>query len=171
MSVKGFNINGNVEKYDYNSLDNIPDISGGSTNEEWKLLIDVTIPEEDASVTLFVDKDSEGNPFEVEEINIIWQGIKVTDGTQSGKSWITLNPKNAGYNAGKYGYSSASYMYYTSQNNYTSAEGIRLGRGVIWKTGGADTRVGILPFDKITSVEVSGDGRKSFYGRVVIYGR
>ena len=40
MSIKGFNINGNIEKIDYNSLENLPDISGGSTNEEWELLQD-----------------------------------------------------------------------------------------------------------------------------------
>ena len=53
LSIKGFNINGNVEKYDYNSLENIPDISGGgSTNEEWVELLNTTLAEDVAYVDL-----------------------------------------------------------------------------------------------------------------------
>lgn len=37
MSIKGFNINGNVEKYDYNSLDNIPESGGSSGGSEWTI--------------------------------------------------------------------------------------------------------------------------------------
>lgn len=35
MSIKGFSVNGVVEKYDYNSLDNIPPDSGGSGSAFW----------------------------------------------------------------------------------------------------------------------------------------
>lgn len=164
MSIKGFNINGNVEKYDYESLDNKP---------EWKLITDITIPEEEAIVTLFVDKDSEGNPFKVEDVNIVWQGIQVTDGTKDGKAWISFNATKAGYNAGKCGFSTNGYFYYTSQNNYSNGVGVRAGKGVFWKTdsnlAGA-TVLNSLP-DGITSIEVSAYQQKSFYGRVVIYGR
>ena len=43
MSITGFNIDGNIEKYDYNSLENIPDFNGGS--EEWELVAEVTATE------------------------------------------------------------------------------------------------------------------------------
>lgn len=170
--IKGFKIKGNVEKYDYNSLENLPEISGGNT-KEWKLITDIIIPEENASVTLFVDKDGEGKPFRVEEVNIVWQGIQVTDGTKDGKAWISLNPTKAGYNAGKCGWATQNYFYYTSQNNYSSGVGIRLGKGILWKTDGNITNTTVLSAlpDRITSIEVSGYGQKSFYGRVVIYGR
>lgn len=43
MSIKGFKINGNVEKYDYESLDNIPDLpsGGGLSTTAANLLIEV----------------------------------------------------------------------------------------------------------------------------------
>ena len=43
MSIKGFNINGNIEKIDYDSLDNLPNIP---TSEEWEELVNVTLEEE-----------------------------------------------------------------------------------------------------------------------------
>ena len=161
------------EEYVDNAIKGI-EIGGGSTNEEWKLLIDVTIPEENASVTLFVDKDSEGKPFRVEEVNIVWQGIQVTDGTKDGKAWISFNPTKAGYNAGKLGTMTNGYFYYTSQNNYTNGIGIRWGKGALWKTETSSLAtmnvLNDLP-NGITSIEVSAYQQKSFYGRVVIYGR
>lgn len=51
MSITGFNINGNVEKYDYNSLDNTPDISGGSS-EEWVELLNTTLAEDVAYIDI-----------------------------------------------------------------------------------------------------------------------
>ena len=170
MSIKGFKINGNVEKYDYNSLENLPDLSGGST-KEWKLITDITIPEENASVTLFINKDSEGNPFSVEEIDVVWQGIQVTDGTKDGKAWISLNPTTAGYNKGRYGWSTTNYFYFTSQSNYKNGVSIRLGKGVVWRSDNTTVHhLNEFP-NGITSIEVSGYLQKSFYGRVVIYGR
>ena len=45
MSITGFNIDGNIEKYDYESLDNKPDISGGGSGEVWEELVNVTLEE------------------------------------------------------------------------------------------------------------------------------
>lgn len=171
--IKGFKIKGNVEKYDYNSLENLPDISGGGIEKEWKLITDITIPEENASVTLFVDKDSEGNPFSCIEIDIVWEGIQVTDGTKDGKAWISLNPTRAGYNTGKYGMATQNYFYYTSYANYTNGHSIRLSRGSLTQTGQNSFKTDFLKDfpNGITSIEVSAYQQKSFYGRVVIYGR
>lgn len=140
---------------------------------EWKLITDITIPEENASVTLFVDKDSEGNPFSCTEIDIVWKGIKVTDDTTSGKAWISLNPTRAGYNTGKCGMATQNYFYYTSNANYINGHSIRLSRGNLTQTGQNWFNTDFLKDfpNEITSIEVSGYQQKSFYGRVIIYGR
>lgn len=67
MSIKGFKINGNVEKYDYNSLENLPDLSGGST-KEWELIRTVVL-EEDVQL-ISIRSDENGNPFEYDEIAV-----------------------------------------------------------------------------------------------------
>ena len=146
-----------------------------ANDKEWKLITDITIPEENASVTLFVNKDDNGKPFSYTEIDIVWEGIKVTDGTKHGAAWISLNPIRAGYNVGKCGHSTNSYFYYidNAYPNYTRGEWIRLDRGVLIQSGATwymiDTKK-VFP-NGITSLEISGYGAKSFYGRVVIYGR
>jgi hypothetical protein len=57
MSITGFNINGNIEKYDYNSLDNTPDISGGGSGEEWIELLTTVLTEDVAYVELVAPDD------------------------------------------------------------------------------------------------------------------
>lgn len=134
--------------------------------KEWQLITDVTIPEEDASITLFVNQDDNGNPFSVSEICITWIDIQVTDGATSGNAWISINAEKAGYNAGKNGFMSSNYFYHTSQKNYSKGEYIQVTPNMIY------AKYWIPSNEKnIHSVEVSGYQKKSFWGRVVIYGR
>ena len=62
---------------------------GGSGGAEWKKINTITISEPVASVT--IDKDSEGNAFELDEIYIFTAGLK-SDSTNSGQhAKLTLN--------------------------------------------------------------------------------
>jgi hypothetical protein len=139
--------------------------------KEWKQLCDITIPQEDAAVTLFLDKDSNGNAFSCEEVSIKWVGIAVTDGTQSGKAWISINPAKAGYNQGTHGYQTNDYFYYTAQADYSRANILQIKPGGLvvientkmWLTGSGES--------DIHALEISGYQHKAFYGRVIVYGR
>ena len=143
---------------------------------EWQLITDTTIAEEDASVTLFVSQKDSGESFLCHELLIAWIGIAVTDGTESGKAWISLNPDEAGYNSGECGLMTSAYFYYTSHANYMRTMHVE---SLPYKVEYVDTSVStndsidaqVIWQNGISSVEVSAYGRKSFYGRVIIYGR
>lgn len=143
---------------------------------EWQLITDTTIAEEDASTTLFVSQKDSGESFLCHELLIAWIGIAVTDGTQSGKAWISLNPDEAGYNSGECGLMTSAYFYYTSHANYMRTMHVE---SLPYKVEYLDTGVStndsidaqVIWQNGISSVEVSAYGRKSFYGRVIIYGR
>lgn len=143
---------------------------------EWQLITDTTIAEEDASTTLFVSQKDSGESFLCHELLIAWIGIAVTDGTESGKAWISLNPDKAGYNSGECGYATNAYFYYTKQANYTRNVHVE---SLPYKVEYVDTSLTtsdsidaqVIWQNGISSVEVSAYGRKSFYGRVIIYGR
>ena len=74
--IKGFKIKGNVEKYDYNSLENLPDISGGGgTDEEWVELLNTTLTEDVAYVDIVAP---EGKKFKKLNICISTGGAGLT---------------------------------------------------------------------------------------------
>lgn len=140
------------------------------TEKEWKLITDTTIEEADAAATLFADQDDEGSAFSYTEVVILWQGIQVTDGTSSGNAWISINGTQATYNSGKCGAISVNYFYYTSTSGYTNGAILEVKKNCAFNAASKYSFSEDVPED-IHSVEVSAYGSKSFYGRVVIYGR
>lgn len=76
MSIKGFNINGNVEKYDYESLDNIPDVSG-SGGEEWVELLNSALAEDVAYVDLIAPDDKKFKKLHI-QVHTVGVGLSAS---------------------------------------------------------------------------------------------
>ncbi len=144
--------------------------SGGS--EEWTKLYDATTTSDEATATLIVSKDQSGNSFAVKEIYVMFIGINLTNGENSAKAWISINPSRAGYNSGILGWITNAYMCYSTQQNYTSGVGIRMdtARYIQFDTQLKDIAKTGLP-EYITGVEISAYEQKQWYGRCIVYGR
>ena len=65
------------------------------------------------------------------------------------------------------------YFYYTSIANYLNGVSLSLKPYVLWKTDGEmiSEDANTVYQNGISSIEVSAYEAKSFYGRVIIYGR
>lgn len=146
------------------------DIPTSGGEKEWKRILDITIPEENASRTLFVTQDEDGNALDLTEVSIVWQGIQLTNGDKDCKAWISLNGKKAGYNCGKWGYMTNSYFAYTNNVNYTRSNYARKIPNQIFRESAWDSCID--DDETINAIELSVYAKDTgFYGRVVIYGR
>ncbi len=165
VQVKAVDANGKITETEAVDMP-----SGGS--EEWTKLYDATTTSDEATATLIVSKDQSGNSFAVKEIYVMFIGINLTNGENSAKAWISINPSRTGYNSGILGWMTNAYMCYSTQQNYTSGVGIRMdtARYIQFDTQLKDIAKTGLP-EYITGVEISAYGQKQWYGRCIVYGR
>lgn len=68
-----------------------PEGGGGSADKEWKLIADVTTEEQVNKVE--ITQDTEGNPFELEQVHIVVNG-KLTDDESIQQAHVVLNSTN-----------------------------------------------------------------------------
>lgn len=91
MSIKGFEINGNIEKIDYDSLDNLPNIP---TSEEWVELLKTTLAEDVAYVDIVAP---EGKMIKKLNIHISTGAVGLTTASKviiRGSKWGGFNGHN-----------------------------------------------------------------------------
>ena len=126
MSIKGFEINGNIEKYDYESLDNKPDLNGGSA-EEWEHVCDISVVEDTENPINKIVQDLGAN---YKKLNIFINknspGGLITSGSDSYPLRIYANMQTNYSSVAVFGQQvlSAGWSIYSAEIDYNAKTGL-----------------------------------------------